>query len=81
MSAMNLDRIEIMDRHMAKVLGAKTEAERLAIAWGMWRSVRRMLTNLMTAENPDWSPKKIQAEVSRRLAGDNLPDIDWEAYQ
>jgi hypothetical protein len=68
MFSMNLDRIEIMDREMAKVLAAKTEAERLEISWGMWRSARRMLTNLVTAEHSDWSPEQIQAEVSRRLA-------------
>ncbi len=68
MSSMNLDRIEIMDRDMAEVLAAKTEGERLQIAWGMWRSVRRMLTRLITAENPDWTEELVQAEVSRRMA-------------
>jgi lauroyl/myristoyl acyltransferase len=81
MSSMNLDRIEIMDRDMAKVLAAKTERERLQIAWGMWRSVRRMLTRLITAENPDWSEELVQAEVRRRMAGTDVPEIDWEAYQ
>ena len=68
MFSMNLDRIEIMDREMAKVLAAKTEAERLAIAWGMWRSARRMLTRLVTAENPNWSEELVRAEVNRRMA-------------
>jgi len=68
MSSMNLDRIEIMDRDMAKVLATKTEAERLQISWGMWRSVRRMLTRLITSENPDWSEQQVQEEVSRRMA-------------
>lgn len=57
-----------MDPDMVKVLAAKTEAERLKIAWGMWRSVRRMLTRLIAAENPSWSEQKVQAEVSRRMA-------------
>lgn len=39
---------------MAEILAAKTEAERLEISWGMWRSARRMLTNLVTAEHSDW---------------------------
>ena len=65
---MNLGRIEIVDRQMAEVLAAKTEAERLAISWGMWRSARRVLTQLLTSEHPDWSNEEVQREVSRRLA-------------
>jgi hypothetical protein len=65
---MHTGRIEIVDRQMAEVLAAKTEAERLAIAWGMWRSARRMLTQLLTHEHPDWSAEEVQQEVSRRLA-------------
>jgi hypothetical protein len=65
---MHTGRIEIVDHQMAEILAAKTEAERLEIAWGMWRSARRMLTQLLMHENPDWSAEKIQQEVSRRLA-------------
>lgn len=68
MFSMNVDRMEFMDPDMVKVLAAKTEAERLKIAWGMWRSVRRMLTRLVAAENPGWSEQMVQAEVSRRMA-------------
>jgi len=68
MSLMNAGRIEIVDRQMAEILAAKTEAERLAIAWGMWRSARRMLTQLLTNEHPNWSTEKVQQEVSRRLS-------------
>ena len=60
--------MEFMDPEMVKVLAAKTERERLAISWGMWRSVRRMLTRLVAAENPDWSEDLVRAEVSRRMA-------------
>jgi lauroyl/myristoyl acyltransferase len=68
MSLMHTGRIEIVDRQMAEILAAKTEAERLAISWGMWRSARRMLTQLLTHEHADWSSEKVQEEVSRRLA-------------
>jgi lauroyl/myristoyl acyltransferase len=68
MRLMNAERIEIVDRQMAEILAAKTEAERLQIAWGMWRSARRMLTRLLTSEHPDWPPEDVQREVSRRLA-------------
>jgi hypothetical protein len=65
---MHTGRIEIVDRQMAEILAAKTEAERLAISWGMWRAARRMLTQLLTSEHPDWSAEEVQREVSRRLA-------------
>jgi len=68
MLLMSAGRIEIVDRQMAEILAAKTEAERLAIAWGMWRSARRMLTQLLASEHSDWSAEEVQREVSRRLA-------------
>ncbi len=65
---MNTRQIEIVDREMATILAQKSEAERLQIAWGMWRSARNMLTRLVQAENNELSADEVQAEVSRRLA-------------
>ncbi|MBL8793738.1 MAG: hypothetical protein JNM56_07530 [Planctomycetia bacterium] len=60
--------IEIVDQDMAAVLRLKTEAERLRIAWGMWRSARDMLRNLLRAERRDWTEQEIDREVARRLS-------------
>ena len=60
--------IEIVDPDMAAVLRAMTEADRLRIAWGMWRSARDMLRNLLRAEHCDWSGQDVGREVARRLA-------------
>jgi hypothetical protein len=60
--------IEVVDPDMAAVLKDKTEAERLAIGWGMWRSARDMMCHLLRAEHRDWSEQEIQREVARRLA-------------
>jgi hypothetical protein len=60
--------VEVIDPEMAAILQQKTEAERLQIAWGMWRSVRDMLLCLMRAEHPDWSEEAVRLEVARRLA-------------
>ena len=65
---MNTRQIEIVDREIATILALKTEAERLQIAWGMWRSARNMLTRLVQAENNELSVDEVQTEVSRRLA-------------
>jgi Rv0078B-related antitoxin len=60
--------IEIVDHDMAAALRAKTEAERLRIAWGMWRSARDMLRNLLRAERRDWTEQQIDRELARRLS-------------
>ena len=66
---MNELQIEIIDQLMAAVLAEKSEAQRLQIAWGMWRSARRMLTQLVQSENTSWTPDEVQQEVNRRMAG------------
>lgn len=60
--------IEIIEPEMAAILRRKTEAERLHIAWGMWRSARDMIQNLLRADHPDWPEQTVQKEVARRLA-------------
>ena len=61
-------RIEVMDDEMAAVLRAKSGAERLQIAFGMFESARRMLTSMLKADHPDWSEERLRREVARRLA-------------
>ena len=51
-----------------RVLAAKTEAERLEIGWGMWRSAVRMMTRILRAEHPDWTEEEIGREVAGRMA-------------
>ncbi len=63
-------RIEIIDDQMVEILRAKTGAERLRIAFGMWESARRMLTSMLTADHPDWGAEEVRREVARRLAHD-----------
>jgi len=60
--------VELMDDAMADVLRAKSPAERLAIANGMWRSARRMIEAILRAEQPDWSADQIRREVARRMS-------------
>ena len=63
-------RIEVVDDEMAAVLRAKSGAERLAIAFGMYESARRMLTSMLRADHPDWSEDRLAREVARRLSHD-----------
>jgi hypothetical protein len=61
-------RIEMVDHDMARILRAKSGAERLKIASGMFASARRMIASHLAAEHPDWSEEQIQRETSRRIS-------------
>ncbi len=60
--------IEIIDDTMAKIFREKTPQQRLAIAFGMWSSARKQLTNYLRSEHPDWDDSMIQEEVVKRLS-------------
>jgi metal-sulfur cluster biosynthetic enzyme len=60
--------IEVIDDEMARVLRAKTGAERLRIASGMYASARQMLFSHLRAEHVDWDEACIAREVVRRLS-------------
>lgn len=50
---------------MADVLRKKTEAERLQIAWSMWRSARRMITRIVSQQMPAVSIEEVEREVAK----------------
>ncbi|HET6878898.1 MAG TPA: hypothetical protein VFI31_02010 [Pirellulales bacterium] len=60
--------IELVDPMMARVLRAKTEWERLAIAAGMWRSARQVLQAAIQQEHPDWAADAVDREAARRMS-------------
>lgn len=61
-------KIERMDPQMVEMLRTKSGAERLAIAFGMFRSARRMITSQLRFEHPAWDEETLQREVARRIA-------------
>jgi hypothetical protein len=67
---MRLDagQIEVLDSVMADVLRHKTPAQRLQIGFALWDSAKRILTTHLSTEHPDWTPKRVNAEVTRRLS-------------
>jgi Rv0078B-related antitoxin len=74
MSGMELRRkltpemIEVMDDDMAAVIRAKSGAERLKIASGLYASARRMLVHYLRTQHPDWDEQRVQYEASRRMS-------------
>jgi hypothetical protein len=53
---------------MAAILATKTEAERLRIAWGMWRSARRIVERIVAAENPGLAKSEQNRIVAQRMS-------------
>lgn len=58
---------DAVDDTMAMILRSKTPAERLEIAFGMWRYARNTILRIVQAEHPEWSPDEVQRETARRL--------------
>lgn len=67
---MNRDplRFDLPDPETIAMMRAKSGAERLKIASGMYASARRMLLAHLRSQHPDWSEPALQAATSRRLA-------------
>lgn len=61
-------RIEVIDDETARMLKAKTGAERLAIGFAMFSSARRMLISHLRDQHPDWSEEEILREAAHRLS-------------
>ena len=64
----NKRNIEVLDEGMVKVLKRKTPQERLVIAFNLWNSAKKQMTNYLRSIHSDWDEKKIQQEVVKRLS-------------
>jgi hypothetical protein len=60
--------IEVIDDQTAEILRQRGPAERLEMAFGMWRSAREIITSILVAEHPDWSEDELVSEVAQRLS-------------
>ena len=58
----------MVDDAMAAILQRKTEAERLAIAFGMWDFAQQMIRANLRREHPNWTAEQIQRETARRMS-------------
>lgn len=62
-------RDDIIDDMMAEAIRAKSPTERLAIAFNMWRSARRMIFANLQREHSDWTLEQLTAETAKRMSG------------
>ena len=64
----NHSNVDVIQPDMVRVLAAKSEAELLKIAWGMWRSAYRMVQRIVAMEFPNLSAYEQQQVVARRMS-------------
>ena len=60
--------IDIVDDRVIEVLRAKTPAQRIAIADGLWSMASQMIHGIVARQHPDWSEPAIRREVARRIS-------------
>lgn len=65
---LDLQRLEIVDPEIAKVLRAKSGMERLRLAHEAWALARDRLTAFLTIRHPEWDRKEIESQVAKRLS-------------
>ncbi|MDH7512347.1 MAG: hypothetical protein QHH14_05300 [Clostridiales bacterium] len=53
---------------MVEIYKKKTPAQRLQIAFGLWRSAKILILNQLRSLHPDWDEKRLQTEVARRIS-------------
>ena len=59
---------EAVDDRMAAVLAEKSGAERVAIAFGLYRSTWRMLESHLRAKHPEWTREEVARETACRIS-------------
>lgn len=59
---------EVLDDAMAEVLRSKTPAERLAIAFALWRFASGMVREQVRSQHPDWNLAELDRQVARRMS-------------
>ena len=65
--------VELMDPMMVEIMRNKTPAQRLAIAFRMWDSVRLIVKGGVKYLHPDWCDKEVQQEIALRMRGSLTP--------
>ena len=65
-------RDDILDDMMAEVFRSKSPTERLAIAFNMWHSARRMIFANLQREHSDWTLEQVTVETAKRMSGGRI---------
>ena len=60
--------VELPDDEMVTLFRAKTGAERLRMAFGMWRTAKLIVTAGVRDQHPEWTDAEVEREVARRMS-------------
>jgi len=63
-------RIEVVDDVIARILAAKTPAERVAMIGDAHDTARALVAAGTRLRHPSWTESEIAADVARRMLGD-----------
>jgi len=63
----DVNRIEVLDDEMVRVLRSKTPVERIAMVLDANRTMRLMLESHFRERHPDWDQSQIADAIARRL--------------
>lgn len=66
LDAIDVRRIEILDKTMVEVLRAKTEEERVTMVFDAERTMRLMLEAQLHDQHRDWDNEQVAKEIARR---------------
>jgi hypothetical protein len=72
-----LNRIEMPDSEMVRVLREKTGQERLEIGFGTWRFAKQNISAEICDQHPDWMEEEVNQDVSRRMFGGTMNEDIW----
>lgn len=67
-SSTDNSKMDVIEPEMVRVLEAKSDAERLQIACGMWRSAFRMVQRIVAMKFPDQFAEEQQQIATRRMS-------------
>jgi hypothetical protein len=70
-AARDLSRLSVVHSRVADALRAKSGAERLRLAHESWELARDRLTAYLAAQHPEWSRRRVETDVAKRLLGDS----------
>lgn len=60
---------EILGDRLAGILRRKSPAERLEMAFAMWRFGQGLVRDVVRASHPDWTEQEVRHETARRMHG------------
>jgi hypothetical protein len=66
---------EVLDDHLAAILRAKSDWQRLRSVDAFWQSARAILRAAICTEHPEWNRDQIHREIAQRISNGALDDV------